>query len=118
MLLYESAVSMICISASGASYAVGPRSAGGRLTNYVSPLECKFCGEVLKGSAGMKLGEANEIAKVFIPRYEAKLAAPPDGKSFTECFDLKTLKPTKEWREIYDKVKKELVDFGVPLKPL
>ena len=115
MLLYESAVGLMDVSVSSASMSVGPRSAHGAYTNYISPLECKFCAEVFKACAGMKRGDANEIAKAIIPKYEDKLMNPPKGKNFTECFDLKTLKPTKEWQEIYDRVKHEIKDFGIPV---
>ena len=116
MLLYESAVGMMNLSASGAEMVVEPRSAGGRYTDYLTPLECKFCGEVLKRSAGMTRKKVNEIAKVLIPKYEGMLLNPPKGKSVRECYDLKTLKPTQEWLDIYLKVKKELIELGVPLE--
>ncbi len=112
MLLYESAVGLMSLSVSGASLSIGTRSAGGKYTNYLSPLEARFCAEVFKTCAGMKRSDANEIAKTLIPKYEDRLMNPPKGKSFTECFDLKTLKPTKEWQDIYDRVWKELEDLG------
>jgi methylamine--corrinoid protein Co-methyltransferase len=116
MLLYESAVGMMNLSVTGISFSIGPRSAGGKYADYISPLECKFCAEVLKGSAGMKRSAANELAKAILPKYEENLRNPPKGKSFTECFDVKTLRPTKEWMDIYIRVKNELVDLGVPLE--
>ena len=91
------------------------REAEGKYTNYLTPLECKFCGEVLKRSAGMKRIDINDIAKQIIPNYEDKLFNPPKGKSFTEFYDIKKLKPSKEWIDIYRKVKKELINLGVPL---
>ena len=116
MLLHESVVGMMSVSVSGDSYSVGPRSASGKYTNYVSPLEARFCAEVHKKCAGLKRSDANEIAKSIIPKYDDRLMNPLRGKKFTECFDLKTLKPTKEWHEICDKVKKEIIDLGIPLE--
>jgi len=98
---------------SGCAWQAGNRSAGGRFINHTSPLEQKFGAEVLKASAGMKRSDANEIVKALIPKYEEKLEHPPKGKSFTECFDLKTLKPTEEWLETYKAVWKELEDLGL-----
>lgn len=115
MLLYESAVGVLTISVSGVSSHQGPRSGGGKYADQVTPLECKFCGEVLKCSAGMTRKDANEIAKALLPKYEDMLLNPPQGKSFRECYDLNTLKPTQEWNDIYLKVKKELIELGVPL---
>ena len=115
MLLYEDAVSMMQASASGAAGCFATRSSGVRHAEYLSPLECKFCAEVLKRSAGMTRQEVNEIVKVLIPRYENMLYDPPKGKSFRECYDLKTLRPKKECLDLYLKVKKELIAMGVPL---
>lgn len=115
MILYESAVGLMNASVSGASFSNGPRSAGGRYENYLSPLECKFCAEVFKACAGMSRAQANEIANKILPKYEDKLNTPPKGKSFTECFDIKTLEPTKEWLDIYLRIKKELIGLGIPL---
>ena len=116
MLLYEDAVSMMQASASGAAACFVTRSSGVRYAEYLSPLECKFSAEVLKCSAGMTRKKVNEIAKVLIPNYESMLWNPPKGKNFRECYDLKTLKPMKEHLDLYLKIKKELIELGVPLK--
>ena len=44
---------------------------------------------------------------------ENTLRPPPKGKDFTQCMSLKTLKPTQEWRKIYETVWEELEDLGV-----
>jgi methylamine--corrinoid protein Co-methyltransferase len=116
MLLYESAVAMTNFSASGTYESSGPFPRGARHKDYITPVECKFNAEVLKAFAGMKRSEANDLAKVLIPKYEGRLKNPPEGKSVNECYDLKSRKPSKEWRDIYLGVKKELIDLGVPLE--
>jgi methylamine--corrinoid protein Co-methyltransferase len=115
MLLHECAVAMITLSVSGASGALGPRTSGSKYVDHITPLECKFCAEVLKGAAGLTRRQGNEIVKKLIPTYENILRSPHIGKSFQECYDLKTLDPTPEWRDLYLKVKKELIELGVPL---
>jgi len=114
MLLYETAAFAITDIVSGAAAGFGTRPTGCRYPNYGSGLENKFCAEVCKSAAGLKRSDANEIVKALLPKYEEKLRYPPKGKSFTECFDLKTLKPTKEWLGVYEKVWKELEDLGLP----
>ncbi len=116
MLLYEIADYAIMDAVSGSCAVWGTRPTGCKYPNYGSGLENKFCAEVGKAAAGMKRSDANEIVKKFLPKYEDKLRYPPKGKSFTECTDLKTLKPTKEWQEIYDGVWKELEDLGLKNK--
>ena len=117
MLLYEAAVTAMNLSVSGVSIGLGPRSAAGKYTDHLSPLECKWSAEVIKACAGMTRAEANEIAKVLIPKYEDRLPNPPKGYSFTECYDVKTLKPRKEWRAIYRRVKEEAIALGIPVDP-
>ncbi len=115
MLLYETAVGMTALAASGASSCTGPRSAGGKYTNFITPLETKFAGEVFKKAAGLSVGQANEIANRLLPKYEGQLGQAPKGKSFTECYDLSHLTPSDEWQRIYDAVKAEVARAGVPL---
>jgi methylamine--corrinoid protein Co-methyltransferase len=115
MLLYETLVGMTNMAASGVSNVVGTRSAGGRRTNYLTPLEHQFGGEVYKAAAGMSRSQANEIARGFIPKYEAQLREKPDGKSFTECYDVERLVPTPEWQGMYDEVREEAMAAGLKL---
>lgn len=115
MLLYETLVGMTSIAASGVTNVVGVRSAGGRRTDYLSPLEHQFGGEVFKASVGMTRAQANEIAKQFIPKYEDQLAAQPDGLSFQECYDVDKLEPIPEWQAMYDEVRAEAMDAGLAL---
>jgi len=115
MLLYETTTIAIADSVSGVAIEIGTRPTGCRYKNYASGLENKFFAEVLKSSAKhLKLSDANEIVKAILPKYEDKLKNPPKGKSFPECTDLKTLQPTREWLEIYERVWKELEDLGLP----
>ncbi len=115
MLLYESAVGMLHMASSGVSINNGPRTSGVKHLDHISPLECKFCGEVFKAAAGITRRKANEISRELTPKFEKMLWNPPAGKRFQDCFDLKTLEPTKEWLDIYLRVKQELIDMGLPL---
>jgi methylamine--corrinoid protein Co-methyltransferase len=115
MFFYEAAMGLMNHCVSGASKTTQPRSAGGRYTDYITPLEAWWCGEVFKSCAGMSRVQANEIVKKVLPKYEGRLQSPPQGKSVQECFDLKRLEPTEEYKQIYQSVKNELLDLGMPL---
>ena len=117
MLLYESLVTAMNLSVSGVSIGLGPRSAGGKYTDHLSPLECKWSAEVIKACAGMTRSQANEIAKRIIPKYEERLPNPPKGYPFPECYNVDTLKPKKEWHNLYRKVKAEAIELGIPVNP-
>jgi methylamine---corrinoid protein Co-methyltransferase len=118
MLLYETAVGYMAFSVSGASKVCGPRSAGGKYPDYLTPLETWFLGEVFKSSAGMSRKQANEIAVQILPKYETQFGNPPKGKGLTDCWDLKRQQPSPEWADIYRRVHRELVDLGMPLREL
>lgn len=115
MFLYEAALGLMNHCVSGASKTTQPRSAGGRYTDYITPLEAWWCGEVFKSTAGMTRVQANEIVKKVLPKYEEKLKSPDKGKSLLECFDLTRMEPSPEYKGIYNKVKNELLELGMPL---
>ncbi len=115
MLLYESAALALNFAVSGTSLCIGPRSAGGKLTDHLSPLECRWSGEVLKAAGGLSRASANEMVKALLPKYEAHLADPPTGKSFTGCYDLSTLQPTESWQQAYTKVREEVASLGLSM---
>ncbi len=115
MFMYEAAVGLMNHCVSGASKTTQPRSAGGRYTDYITPAEAWWCGEVFKSCAGMTRKEANEIAKKILPKYEEKLVAPDKGQPVDACFDLMGQKPLPHYAELYSKVRNELKDLGMPL---
>ncbi len=112
-ILYTSAAGLIAGGVSGMSWTIGCRSAGGRFKNYLTPLEHWFCGEVFEASAKLSLSQANDLVLYLLTKYEDGLKNQPKGKSFTECFDIKTLTPTEEWQKIYDKVRADLEAHGL-----
>jgi methylamine---corrinoid protein Co-methyltransferase len=115
MLLYESAVGMMNLAVSGASSCTGTRTAGGKYTNYITPLEVSFAGEVFKKCADLDAGKANDIANALLPRYEQLLGTAPKGQSFPECYNTVTLTPGDDWLKVYEKVKEEVIKAGMPL---
>jgi len=114
-LLLEILVGVSTIAVSGASFSTGPRSAGGKLTDYLSPLECRFCAEVGHAASGMSRAQVNDIAKAILPRFENQIKNPDKGKPVTEVYDLKAMQPTPEWEALYRKVKREAIGLGMPL---
>lgn len=115
MFMYEAAVGLMNHCVSGASKTTQPRSAGGRYTDYITPVEAWWCGEAFKSSAGMTRKQANEIAKKILPKYEDKLGMPDKGLPLQECFDLKSMAPKANYAELFGRVRKELMDLGMPL---
>jgi len=115
MFMYEAAIGLMNHCVSGASKTTQPRSAGGKYTDYLTPMEAWWCGEVFKSCAGMTRKDANEITKKVLPKYEDRLVNPPKGKSVLECFDLKEMRPLPEYEKLYLDIRQELIELGMPL---
>lgn len=116
-LLYEGLAGVATIAVSGTAYGAGPRPAGGKLHDYLTPLECRFTAEVAHAASGMTRKAVNEMVKQLLPRYEHHIKNPDIGKPLQEAYNIETMTPTKEWRDIYDRVKAEATGMGVPLNP-
>ncbi|MFV1950021.1 MAG: monomethylamine:corrinoid methyltransferase [Anaerolineales bacterium] len=114
-LLYETIVGVSTIAASGAAFSTGPRSAGGKLEDYLTPLECRFCAEVSHAASALSLEKVNEIAKILLPKYEDSIKDPHIGKIVHEVYDLEKFQPKPEWQQVYDEVKQEAIELGLPL---
>jgi hypothetical protein len=61
----------------------------------------------------MTRAEANELVKVLLPKYKDKLADPPLGKKFQECYDWGSIEPSQEYVELYGRIKDELTGYGI-----
>lgn len=114
-LLYEIAAGITTIASSGASLTTGPRTAGGKLTDHITPLECRFTAEVAHAASPLTPEEANGIVKEMLPRYEATLKEPDLGRSFQDLYDLETLRPIAEWEKTYQEVKDKVSALGLSL---
>jgi methylamine--corrinoid protein Co-methyltransferase len=115
-LLYECVAFSVMSTVSGISRMLGPRSATGSGAGHCSGLEARFNGEILKGAAKLDRGKAEEIVQRALAKYEDDLDKRPYGKPFPEVYDVKTVKPKKEWLDMYDEVKEEALTWGLPLE--
>jgi len=114
-LLYEIAAGVGVVASSGSSLTTGPRTAGGKLNDYMTPLECRFTAEISHKAAAIEPQKMNDIVKELLPLYEDTLKDPDVGKPFQEAYDIETLQPTEEWEAIYRRVKGEVIELGIPL---
>jgi methylamine--corrinoid protein Co-methyltransferase len=116
--LLETAISTIGVIASGGHIAHGTRKAKLAKPNQGSGLEVRFQAEVARAVAGLKRKDANYIETQLLDKVEANLDADkaPEGKGFEELYDLETLTPKPEYLEIYNNVKRELRELGLPVQ--
>ncbi len=81
----------------------------------------KLAKTIIDGDTKAATEVAQEILSAGIEPTEAMLKGATKGldilgESFQDCYDLKILKPTPEWLDIYLKVKRELIELGIPLE--
>ena len=114
-ILYENSALTIANVASGISIVESCMSASGTNRKHASGLDSKICGEVAHAATGISRELANEIVIHLAEKYEPGLSQKPAGKSFEEVYNLENIEPTSEWQGLYDEVKDELCQMGLPL---
>jgi methylamine--corrinoid protein Co-methyltransferase len=86
-----------------------------KLPERSSGMEARIGAETahLIAGQGISRKRANEIVKKILGEYESNIPEAPQGKRFDECYDLKTVRPTQEYLDVYDRVKEQLTKFGL-----
>lgn len=88
---------------------------GGSCKNHLTPIECWFSAAVFKGACGLSLEAENEICKEVILQFEKDLNNPPKGMAFQDLFNVKTLEPVPEYKEMYFKMRKYAQELGISM---
>lgn len=88
-------------------------SAKGVVTDKTTGMEARMMGEVARATAGAEITEINKILDKLVALYEKNYASAPAGKTFQECYDVKTVTPTEEYMQIYDGARKKLEELGL-----
>jgi methylamine--corrinoid protein Co-methyltransferase len=114
-LLYECAAFTIAGVVSGLAVPQACMTATGTHSRHCSGLESKFSGEVARAASMMTREQANEVAIRLLKKYEPLLSEKPVGKPFEEVYYLDTIRPREDWQGMYEEVKIELIDLGVPI---
>lgn len=87
---------------------------------HASRLGLRFSGEVAKAVAKARLTreQANGLVVEIMKKYQPYIddhTAHLRGGDFRWCYDLETVQPKKEYLAIYEKVKVELGQMGLPM---
>jgi hypothetical protein len=115
MFFLETISGMVAASASGQTFTISPSSAGVSCKNHLSPIEAYFNAAVFKGACGLSLEHANEICIEVIPKFENELNNPPKGMAFQDLYDVSTLTPCDEYKQMYFKMRQYASDLGIPM---
>lgn len=115
MCLLETVAYTLAYTASGGELIWGGSAANGIDVNRQAGLHGRMMGETAHAVAGtFDREQANDAIRRLFEIYEDDLPKAPKGKTFDECYDVATVKPTKEYLNIYDSVKSRLSDeFGI-----
>lgn len=87
----------------------------GDVTDYGSPLESRWMGEVCKAAAGLSREGANAVAKALLARYENSVRDAPPGKRLWDLYDRERLQPKDDYLGVYHQAKEELAALGLNL---
>jgi len=115
MYMYEAAAIYLAWVTSGAPCVNQPHPAKAVKKDGITPLEAKFCVEMGKAASQLDRGQANELVKQLLPKYESEINNPPEGDCYYECFDSETGKPNDAYIKLVDEVMAELTAMGIPL---
>ncbi|MEM0057162.1 MAG: monomethylamine:corrinoid methyltransferase [Saccharolobus sp.] len=115
MVLYEAGLHGMVSAVSGASILWEIASASNKHFERTTPLEARMACEtgVAAVLSKLKRSDVNEIVKKILPKYENRIPNAPLGKTFAECYDIKTLTLSKECSELYKSIKREFEEFGI-----
>lgn len=83
-------------------------------------MEGRICAEAARAATGMGMtrGDANELVKKILAKYEDRISEAPIGKTISECYDMERVEPTQEYLDLYEKVKKEVSAMGLDYSAL
>ena len=115
MCFYETAATVINAVVSGASIEFGGVAKAVEVDHF-TPMEPKWASEIAHGAIGMTRSQGNEIVKKLLAKYEKDVPSAPKGRTYEQCWDMRTKQPIREYKHLYQKIKAELVELGVRFK--
>jgi methylamine--corrinoid protein Co-methyltransferase len=114
MVVYEMAAIVLAATVSGLHLNLAA-VARNKLPERSSGMEARIgaeTGHLITGQ-GITRKKANDIVKKILELYENNIPEAPQGKRFDECYDLKTVRPTQEYLDVYDRCKEQLTKLGL-----
>ncbi len=116
MCLLEAAAQAITDTASGREIMSGCAAAKGVALDYTTAMEARMMACAARAAAGVETAKVNQMLDKLVGLYETKFREAPKGRSFRECYDIKTLSPTGEYLEVFDSAVKAMEEIGFEFK--
>ena len=114
MMLYEIAASAISQVVSG-MHIFGVRIQKPTKENHGTAMESKWLAEVSRATVNLNRKEACFMVEKLVSKYEGNIKNAPDGWNFVELYDTKRLAPLQNYFKVYEEVKQEMIEMGLPL---
>jgi len=115
MALYEAAAYAITGTVSGLNL-MAVEVAKNKYLDHCSGMEARMAAEAGHAASGMKREDANELVEEILKRYQDRIKDAPTGKSFQECYDLKTITPSSEYNSVYNTVIMDLKNLAFEIR--
>ena len=116
MYFYEAAAILLTWTTSGAPAVMSPHPAKAVKIDGITPMEAQFAVEMGTAAAKLDRAAANELVPRIMEKYQDQIGSAPDGDCYYECFDADSGTPSDGYRKLYDEVKEELFQLGIPFK--
>jgi methylamine--corrinoid protein Co-methyltransferase len=121
MCLLEAAGQAVTDTASGREIMSGCASAKGTVLDRTTPIEARMMAYAARAVAGMETERVNHLLDKLVTHYEGtgpkrNFNTAPIGKTFQECFDVVTLKPTTEHLQVLGQAMKTMEQIGFEFK--
>ena len=116
MCLLETAAQAINDTVSGRELLSGSAAAKGVVLDKFTGMEARIMGEAARCAAGQRVSDMNETIQKLLDIYQPHYVDAPAGVTFQECYDVTTVRPKKEYLEIYDKAVQTIRDCGLDIK--
>ncbi len=115
MFMYETAAYLLSVVPSGAPAFETSHPAKGVMVDGFTPMEARWNVEMGKAASKLKRSEANNLVNRLLQKYEPRIKNPPPGSRYQDCYDVITAKPIDAYIRLYNEVKEELTEMGIPL---
>jgi len=114
MVVLELAAAAVAATVSGLHLNLAA-VARNKLPERSSGMEARIGAEAGHAAArqGLSRKQANETVLRILGEYEEGIHQAPEGKRFDECYDLASVRPTREYLDLYERCKEKLGGFGL-----
>lgn len=115
--IHELAAATVFQTCSGVAWIWGLPCHPGPEGEFKVDLDCALIAKISRGVAGWSREEANNLLEKILALYEPTWEVREEGRPYSYYYDMKTLTPSQELAELYQREEDLLLRLGVPMDP-